>query len=112
MSTLPDDPDHKEAYLNSPHNEPGSYLPFDTPYRFHLDALVTRAIREVGSFWWNEGVEFNLYNRWEAEYIEEQMAKRCPQIPYRMKWHFGGPLKDDGDAEKVCTGHDGPDLQN
>jgi hypothetical protein len=113
VSPLPDDPAQKEAYLNAPYHSPENYLRFMTglPYRWHLDDLVSRAIREVGTTF-HDGVEFNLFNRWEAEYIQEQMAKRCPQIQYRMKWHFGGPLKDDSDAEKVCAGHDGTDLQN
>lgn len=110
MSTLPDDPTQKEAYLNSPETD-YSLGGMKFPYRFFLNDLITKAIREVGSGFYG-GVEFQLFNRWEAEYIQEQMAKRCPQIQYRMKWHFGGPLKDDSDAEEVCAGHDGSDLQN
>ena len=87
----------KERYLDSLEHPPGEYFP--SPYKHLLDNMITKAIREVGTRFY-EGVQFDLYNRWEAEYIEEQMAKRCPNIKYRMKWHFGGPMEDDGDAEQ------------
>ncbi len=113
MSVLSDDPARKEAWLNEPYHSPSFKISLATgvPYRWHLDDLITRAIHEVGNCGIYGGVEFQLFNRWEAEYIQEQMAKRCPQIQYRMRWHFGGPLKDDGNAEKVRAGHDSSDLQ-
>lgn len=111
MSVLSDDPARKEAYLDSLERLPGSVLPFPTPYRHHLYDLVRQAIREVGTGF-HHAVEFKLFNRWEAEYIKEQMRERCPHIEFRMIWTFGGPMKDDSDAEKVRAGYEGTDLQN
>lgn len=89
MSDVMDDPDKKAAYLNSVELRPGDLWPM--PYYAHLDNLV----HEAAACPDHKTPEFRLFNRWEAEYVQDKMHEVCPGRKYRMRWHFGGRLKEE-----------------
>lgn len=83
---LMDNEEAKARYLNSVEQRPGDLWP--KPYYAHLDEMVFEATQ------WPEYVTptFQLYNRWEAEYVRDKMHEVCPGRKYKMRWEFGGKL--------------------